>query len=156
MISKRCRRGQLSILTECLGANDDDAVVFAEYLGLARLQCVPFFAFTISCGISEQCRRLQLQDRKDGRKRKLTDLGKSATRFIEGSWLITFLGVLEDMMATHSLLDSSDGSREGTSDDARLQHHVIDTTASTITQSAMHILSIIAEVSSTAPSGCKM
>ena len=69
------------ILTGCLTANPEDVSVFAEHVAIAQSRGVPFYAFTMIVDKTEHLRRLQSQDRVDGKKCKMSDAGISPSSF---------------------------------------------------------------------------
>lgn len=69
------RHEMVIIMTECLGANQEDAAVFAEHVNIAQARGVPFFSFTIACDKKEHVLRLQSPDRIWGQRRKLSEPG---------------------------------------------------------------------------------
>jgi hypothetical protein len=76
------------IMTSCLSSAEEDKQVFEEYLAIASRRQIPFYLFNISCGKREHHGRLITTERSTGSKTKLIHPE-----------------VLDDMLATHKLVD---------------------------------------------------
>lgn len=116
------------IMTGCLGANREDAAVFAEHLEIARARKVPFFSFNITCDREEHRARFQDPARYQGSKTKLQDFE-----------------VLQSLLAKHNLLTPA--ARSGDcitqNENVDLHHLELDTTGMTAQKSANRIMELV-------------